>query len=101
VDTADIYALGSQRVFMNSATISMLIRQINAGQGVGATECLRKLIGDNLSLLKTHVNSDTVSYTFQSWLRVRYNAVCHPFFIGAQVPGADRRQGILYVPELA
>jgi hypothetical protein len=37
-----------------------LIRQINAGKSVGATECLRSLLSDNLTLLKTHVSADTV-----------------------------------------
>jgi hypothetical protein len=33
---------------------------VNAGLDVGATTCLRALLSDNLTLLKTHVGADTV-----------------------------------------
>ena len=54
------YTHGTERVFSSSSTISMLIRQINAGKFVGATECLRKLLSDNFELLRSHVNEGTV-----------------------------------------
>ena len=59
-DSIDNFTFGVTRVFLANGTIPCIIRQINAGTEVGATDCLRRLLSNNMSLLNSYVDADTV-----------------------------------------
>jgi hypothetical protein len=54
------FKFGATKVYMGATAIPAIIRQVNTSANIGATACLRHLLSDNITLLRTYVDAATV-----------------------------------------